>query len=90
MNTLLLYLRILTYHGFESAVMRTLRLKFHLLTPLNKSLQDTEVENGSHLVDFLLYDLELQKEKLSLAICVLITFFRKVIPHSYLNVARVL
>ena len=67
----------------ESVIIRTLRLQFRLLKPLNKNPKVSEMANGSYIMGFMLFCLKLREYKLSSAICVQINFFTKLITlHS--------
>ena len=43
----------------EPVFIRTLRLKFHLLSPLNKNLKEAEMGNGSYIMGFILFSLRI-------------------------------
>ena len=45
----------------KAFLVRTLRMKFHLLNPLDKNTREVETGNGSFIIGFNFYDLEIKE-----------------------------
>ena len=61
----------------EPAFIKTLKLKFHLLSPLIKKPKETEMGIGSLIMGFIFCDLTSRIEIFSLPVCVSIKFLQK-------------